>query len=73
MQTQPTLSELSNRLNRAETAEEIAEICRLEAEIMGGPFFCPACGVALTGADTIPCRMDHDAHECGVIKFGLGA
>lgn len=33
------INDLRARMNRAETAEEIAEICRLEAEIMGGPFY----------------------------------
>lgn len=31
------LFELQLRMNRAETAEEVAEICRLEAEILDRP------------------------------------
>lgn len=33
------LSALRDRFYRAETAEEFAEIARIEAEILGGPFF----------------------------------
>jgi hypothetical protein len=31
--------ELKAALEKAATAEEIAEICRQEAELLGGPFF----------------------------------
>ncbi len=36
---------LRERLNRAETAEEVAEICRLAALEAGGPFWCQTCGM----------------------------
>lgn len=52
------LEALRRRFWKAETAEEHAEICRLEAELMGGPFYCP-CGAEPTSADTTPCRVDH--------------
>ncbi len=54
-----TMQDLRDRLNRAETAEEHAEICRLEAEMLGGPFWCPKCGVQLSSQDTAPCSLDH--------------
>jgi hypothetical protein len=34
------LAALRDRMDRAETAEEFAEIARLEAEALGGPFYC---------------------------------
>lgn len=33
------LADLRDRFYSAETAEQFAEIARLEAEILGGPFF----------------------------------
>jgi hypothetical protein len=57
---------LRDRFYRAETAEEIAEICRLEAEQNGGPFWCPTCGVELSADDTIPCQFDYAGYKCGV-------
>lgn len=62
----PQIQELRARLNRAETAEEHAEICRLEAEIMGGPFYCAKCGVKLYAADTAPCDLDHG--DCDIAR-----
>lgn len=36
---------LRERFEKAETAEEFAEICRLEAIEHGGPFWCLSCGM----------------------------
>ena len=63
----------------AETAEAIAELCRQEAEALGGPFYdgdtefrrCPLCGCTVS-ADESPCRVDYG--HCGVIDlFHAGA
>ncbi len=45
IQQATTVQELRDLFYRAETAEEQAEICRLEAELMGGPFWrqCACC------------------------------
>ena len=59
-----TKQELTERFWKAETAEEIAEICRLEAEMNGGPWFddrgaerCPDCGSTEAGS-CFYCKMD---------------
>lgn len=40
-----TEQSLRSRLSKAETADEVAEICRLGAEASGGPFWCQTCGL----------------------------
>ena len=51
---------------KAESGEDWAKIARLEAEMSGGPFFCPTCGVELSKYDTLPCRLDYGL-KCGVV------
>jgi hypothetical protein len=46
---------------KAESGAQWAEVCRLEAEMNGGPFFCQACGCEI-GADETPCRMDYPGY-----------
>jgi hypothetical protein len=43
-------------LPKAESGDDWAEICRLEAILNDGPWFCSTCGVELSPADTLPCR-----------------
>lgn len=56
---------MDHLIRKAETGEDWAEICRLEAEQAGGPFYCPTCGIELSAADTIPCELEY-GEKCGV-------
>lgn len=50
---------------KAETGEQWAEVCRLEAEFIAiekwaaQPHPCLICGVILTAGDTIPCGIEN--------------
>lgn len=54
-------------LYRAETAELQAEICLRETQLIGGPRWCPVCGVELTDADTAPCSLEYGV-RCGAVS-----
>ena len=66
-------ADLKARLDRAETAEEIAEICRIEIERAGGPFFktryCKDCGAEIE-AGSPAWVMNREG--CGIEYFHAG-
>lgn len=51
--------QIQDLIAKAETGEQWAEICRLEAEQLGGPFYCQTCGAELSSADRL-------GHTCEV-------
>ncbi len=48
-----TQQALRQRLERAETAEEIATICAISAILSGAPMWCPVCGKQIYGAERV--------------------
>jgi hypothetical protein len=54
---------------KAETGDDWAEICRLEALQNGGPFYC-ACGCEVS-ADDIPCEPEHGVCTVKSIQIAL--
>ncbi len=47
------MTDLRERLNRAETAEEVAAICAIAAILDNSPMWCPTCGKQIYGSERI--------------------
>jgi len=54
---------LQEMFRKAETAEQFAEVCRLEAELNNGPFYCRDCSGLVSG-DGMTIDPDHCCFFC---------